>query len=47
MLSFSSFPVYYQYYFAGLLVFVFKINADEFLHLFVDFNIHFVNELPF
>ena len=41
------FDVYYAYYFGGLLINVYKINDDEFLHFYVDFNIHFVSELPF
>lgn len=32
-----SFELYYQYYFAGILVWLFKINDDEYLHELLDF----------
>jgi hypothetical protein len=43
----KSFSVYYQYYFCGLLIWVFKVNDDLFIHYFVDFDIHFESDLPF
>jgi hypothetical protein len=43
----KKFDVYYQYDFDGLLVYVYKINEDEYLHFFVELNIHFISELPF
>ena len=42
-----SFEIYYQYYLNGLLVWVFKIKDDLYIHHFVDFNFHFESELPF
>jgi hypothetical protein len=28
-------------------VYVYKINEEEYLHFFVELNIHFISELPF
>ncbi|MDQ2863033.1 MAG: hypothetical protein M3R50_05165 [Bacteroidota bacterium] len=38
---------YYENDFNGLLFKVFKINDEEYLHYFVDLDIHFISELPF
>ncbi|MDQ2718198.1 MAG: hypothetical protein M3Z26_00350 [Bacteroidota bacterium] len=44
---FKSFDVYSVYDFSGLLVNVYAVNDDDYVHYFVDLDIYFISELPF
>jgi hypothetical protein len=43
----KKFDVYYSYDFHGLLINVYKVNDDDYVHYFVDLDIYFIDELPF